>query len=194
MMKKQIPTQVLDIATGTGDLAVAVAKAFPNAKVIGADISENMLEIGKQKMIRKKLNDRVLMEMGDSENLKYEDGYFDAVTVAFGVRNYEDLPKGLNEMFRVTKKGGRVYILEFSKPSAFPFKQIYNFYFLRVLPLFGKTVSKDHHAYTYLPESVQQFPDGHDFLNYLEDSGYQDVSQKRLTFGIASIYSGKKAE
>jgi demethylmenaquinone methyltransferase/2-methoxy-6-polyprenyl-1,4-benzoquinol methylase len=194
MMKKQIPTQVLDIATGTGDLAVAVAKAFPNAKVIGADISENMLEIGKQKMVKKKLNDRVLMEMGDSENLKYEDGYFDAVTVAFGVRNYEDLPKGLNEMFRVTKKGGRVYILEFSKPSAFPFKQIYNFYFLRVLPLFGKTVSKDHHAYTYLPESVQQFPDGHDFLNYLEDSGYQDVSQKRLTFGIASIYSGKKAE
>jgi demethylmenaquinone methyltransferase/2-methoxy-6-polyprenyl-1,4-benzoquinol methylase len=194
MMKKQIPTQVLDIATGTGDLAVAVAKAFPNAKVIGADISENMLEIGKQKMIRKKLNDRVLMEMGDSENLKYEDGYFDAVTVAFGVRNYEDLQKGLNEMYRVTQIGGRVYILEFSKPSAFPFKQIYNFYFLKVLPLFGKTVSKDHHAYTYLPESVQQFPDGHDFLNYLEDSGYQDVSQKRLTFGIASIYSGKKAE
>ncbi len=194
MMKKQIPTKVLDIATGTGDLAVAVAKAFPNSKVIGADISENMLDIGKQKMIRKKLSKRVLMEMGDSENLKYEDEYFDAVAVAFGVRNYEDLPKGLNEMNRVTQNGGQVYILEFSKPSAFPFKQIYNFYFLKVLPLFGKTVSKDNHAYTYLPESVQQFPDGQDFLKYLKNAGYQNVSQKRLTFGIASIYSGNKAD
>jgi len=193
LMKKQYPNQVLDIATGTGDLAVAIAKAFPNAKVIGADISENMLNIGKQKMIKKKLNDRVLMEMGDSEQLKYETGFFDSVTVAFGVRNYENLDKGLQEMNRVTKEGGQVYILEFSKPTAFPFKQIYNFYFLNILPLFGKKVSKDDHAYTYLPESVQNFPDGNKFLNHLENAGYKSVKQKKLTFGVASIYTGKKA-
>lgn len=194
LMKKQFPHQVLDIATGTGDLAIAIAKSFPNAKVIGADISENMLNIGKEKMIKKKLNDRVIMEMGDSEHLKYEEGFFDAVTVAFGVRNYEDLDKGLQEMNRVTKKGGQVYILEFSKPTAFPFKQIYNFYFLKILPLFGKTVSKDNHAYTYLPESVQKFPDGDLFLKHLQNAGYDSVQQKKLTFGVASIYTGEKAE
>lgn len=194
MMKNQFPNQVLDIATGTGDLAVAIAKTFPNAKVIGADISENMLNIGKEKMIKKNLSDRVLMEMGDSENLKYENGFFDAVTVAFGVRNYEDLEKGLQEMNRVTKKGGQVYILEFSKPTAFPFKQIYNFYFLNILPLFGKKVSKDNHAYTYLPESVQKFPDGQKFLEHLKNAGYSSVRQKKLTFGVASIYSGKKID
>lgn len=194
MVKKQLPNQLLDIATGTGDLAVAIAKALPQAKIIGADISENMLEIGKQKMRKKNLDNRVIMEIGDSENLKYEHGFFDAVTVAFGVRNYEDLDKGLKEMNRVTKRGGHVYILEFSKPSTFPFKQIYNFYFLNVLPLFGKTVSKDNHAYTYLPESVQQFPDGADFLTYLKNAGYKEVKQKKLTLGVASIYSGKKAE
>lgn len=194
MIKKQYPNQVLDIATGTGDLAVAIAKALPQAKIIGADISENMLEIGKQKMIKKNLNDRVIMELGDSEQLKYENGFFDAVTVAFGVRNYEDLDKGLKEMNRVTKKDGNVYILEFSKPSAFPFKQIYNFYFLKILPLFGKTVSKDNHAYTYLPESVQQFPDGDNFLKHLQDAGYNNVQQKKLTFGVATIYTGKKTK
>jgi len=194
MMKKQFPNQVLDIATGTGDLAIAIAKTFPNAKIIGADISKNMLNIGKEKIVKKKLNDRVLMEMGDSENLKYEEGFFDAVTVAFGVRNYEDLDKGLKEMHRVTKKDGHVYILEFSKPTAFPFKQIYNFYFLNILPLFGKKVSKDNHAYTYLPESVQKFPDGDLFLQHLQNAGYKLVRQKKLSFGIASIYTGKKAE
>lgn len=194
LIKTQYPNQVLDIATGTGDLAVAIAKALPNVKIIGADISENMLEIGKNKMIKKSLNDRVIMELGDSENLMYEDGFFDAVTVAFGVRNYEDLDQGLKEMYRVTKKGGSVYILEFSKPTSFPFKQIYNFYFLKILPLFGRTVSKDHSAYTYLPESVQSFPDGEEFLSHLKDTGYKNVSQKKLTFGVASIYSGKKAE
>lgn len=192
LIKHQYPVQILDIATGTGDLAVAVAKALPDSKIIGADISENMLEIGKQKMIKKELNQRVIMELGDSENLKYEDGFFDAVTVAFGVRNYEDLDKGLAEMYRVTKSDGQVYILEFSKPTVFPFKQIYNFYFLRILPLFGKTVSKDNNAYTYLPESVQQFPDGRDFLQHLEKAGYINVKQKKLTFGVASIYHGTK--
>lgn len=193
LVKKQSPKLVLDIATGTGDLAIAIAKALPLVKITGADISENMLEIGKQKMLKKKLSDRVKMEIGDSENLKYEDACFDAVTVAFGVRNYEDLDKGLREMNRVTKAGGHVYILEFSKPSTFPFKQIYNFYFRNILPFFGKTVSKNKHAYTYLPESVQKFPDGINFLDHLKNAGYTEVEQKKLTLGVASIYSGKKA-
>jgi len=148
-LKKNHPNQILDIATGTGDLAITISKALPQASIIGADISENMLEVGKQKVQKKNLEDRIKMELGDSEKLKYNDGFFDAVTVAFGVRNYEDLEKGLKEMNRVTKSNGTVYILEFSKPTAFPIKQIYNFYFSSILPLLGKSVSKDDAAYTY---------------------------------------------
>lgn len=191
-LKKTHPSQVLDIATGTGDLAITISKSMPQASIIGADISENMLEVGKQKVKKKKLEDRIKMEMGDSEKLKYNDGFFDAVTVAFGVRNYEDLDKGLVEMYRVTKANGSVYILEFSKPTAFPIKQIYNFYFSSILPLLGKSVSKDDAAYTYLPESVQQFPDGDNFLKHLSNAGYQDVKQVKFTFGICSLYQGTK--
>lgn len=192
-LKKKHPSQVLDIATGTGDLAITISKALPQASIIGADISENMLEVGKQKVKKKKLDDRIKMELGDSEKLKYNDGFFDAVTVAFGVRNYEDLDKGLKEMNRVTKPNGHVYILEFSKPTAFPIKQIYNFYFSSILPLLGKRVSKDDAAYTYLPESVQKFPDGDNFLKHLSNAGYQDVKQVKFTFGICSLYMGKKS-
>lgn len=191
-LKKNRPSQILDIATGTGDLAITISKALPQASIIGADISENMLEVGKQKVIKKKLDDRIKMELGDSEKLKYNDGFFDAVTVAFGVRNYEDLDKGLKEMNRVTKTNGTVNILEFSKPTAFPIKQIYNFYFSSILPLLGKSVSKDDAAYTYLPESVQKFPDGDKFLKHLSSAGYQDVKQVKFTFGICSLYMGKK--
>lgn len=193
ILKKKYPNQILDIATGTGDLAITIARALPHSHIIGADISENMLEIGKQKMIKKNLDQQIFMEMGDSENLKYNDGFFDAVTVAFGVRNYEDLEKGLKEMNRVTKKNGAVYILEFSKPTAFPIKQIYNFYFKRILPSLGKSVSKDNSAYTYLPESVQQFPDGDNFLKFLSGAGYQNVQQKKMSLGIVSIYTGIKS-
>lgn len=192
-LKKNHPSQVLDIATGTGDLAITISKALPETSIIGADISENMLEVGKQKVIKKKLDDRIKMELGDSEKLKYNDGFFDAVTVAFGVRNYEDLDKGLKEMNRVTKTNGCVYILEFSKPTAFPIKQIYNFYFSSILPLLGKSVSKDDAAYTYLPESVQKFPDGDHFLKHLSNAGYQDVKQIKFTFRICSLYMGKKS-
>ena len=192
MLKKQQALQVLDIATGTGDLAIAIAKKLPQAHIIGADISENMLEIGQKKVLKKKLHKQITMELGDSEQLKYEDGQFDAVTVAFGVRNYEDLNKGLLEMNRVTKPLGAVYILEFSKPTAFPIKQIYNFYFKHILPLLGKMFSKDDSAYTYLPESVQSFPDGALFLEHLQKAGYSDVSQRKMSFGIVSIYSGIK--
>lgn len=192
MLKQHHPNLVLDIATGTGDLAIAIAKRIPNSNIIGADISENMLEIGKQKVIKKKLDKQIKMELGDSEQLNFADCFFDSVTVAFGVRNYEDLDLGLKEMQRVTKDNGTVYILEFSKPTVFPVKQIYNFYFSYILPLLGKGVSKDQSAYTYLPESVKNFPDGQDFLNHLSKAGYKDVKQKKMTFGIVSIYSGIK--
>jgi demethylmenaquinone methyltransferase/2-methoxy-6-polyprenyl-1,4-benzoquinol methylase len=192
MLKKREPKQVLDIATGTGDLAISIAKRISEAKIIGADISEKMLEIGMKKVKKKKLEERIQIELGDSEELKYNDGFFDAVTVAFGVRNYEDLDLGLKEMYRVTKDKGSVYILEFSKPTAFPVKQIYNFYFNSILPMLGKGVSKDQSAYTYLPESVKKFPDGQNFLNHLSAAGYQDVQQKRMSLGIVSIYSGLK--
>lgn len=192
-LKKNHPSQILDIATGTGDLAITISKALPAASIIGADIAENMLEVGKLKVIKKKLDHRIKMELGDSEKLKYNDGFFDAVTVAFGVRNYEDLEKGLKEMNRVTKTNGSVYILEFSKPTAFPIKQIYNFYFSSILPLLGKSVSKDDAAYTYLPESVQKFPDGDRFLKHLSNAGYQEVKQVKFTFGICSLYMGKKS-
>lgn len=191
MLSKEKPQRILDIATGTGDLAVALAKCNPK-EIIGADISENMLQVGIEKMKKKKLDKLIKLELGDSENLKYSDNYFDAITVAFGVRNYEDLDKGLSEMHRVTKKGGSVWILEFSKPSVFPVKQFYNFYFRFILPNVGRLVSKDKEAYTYLPESVSQFPDGKDFLNHMEKVGYTANKQLKLTFGIASIYYGEK--
>lgn len=191
MLSKENPQRILDIATGTGDLAVALAKCNP-VEIIGADISENMLQVGIEKIKRKKLDKLIKLELGDSENLKYSDGYFDAITVAFGVRNYEDLYKGLSEMYRVTKKNGSVWILEFSKPEAFPIKQIYNFYFRFVLPTLGRMVSKDKEAYTYLPESVNQFPDGERFLAQMEKVGYTSNKQLKLSFGIASIYYGKK--
>jgi len=192
LLKIHQPEIILDIATGTGDLAIAISKKLPKAQIIGADISEKMLEVGQKKIIKKKLQDSIVLEEGDSEALKYDNEHFDAVTVAFGVRNYEDLDAGLKEMYRVTKQNGEVFILEFSKPSAFPVKQLYNFYFKSILPLLGKGVSKDQSAYTYLPESVQSFPDGPLFLEHLKKAGYKNVKSKTLSFGIASIYSGSK--
>jgi len=191
MLSKENPQRILDIATGTGDLALALVKCNP-VEIIGADISENMLQVGIEKIKRKKLDKLIKLELGDSENLKYTDDYFDAITVAFGVRNYEDLIKGLSEMYRVTKKGGSVWILEFSKPAAFPVKQIYNFYFRFILPTVGRMVSKDKEAYTYLPESVNQFPDGENFLAQMKKVGYTSNKQLKLSFGIASIYYGRK--
>ncbi|MBN2236475.1 MAG: bifunctional demethylmenaquinone methyltransferase/2-methoxy-6-polyprenyl-1,4-benzoquinol methylase UbiE [Bacteroidales bacterium] len=191
MLSKTNPSRILDIATGTADLAVALVKANPK-EIIGADISENMLNVGKAKIKRKKLDHIIQLELGDSENLKYENAYFDAITVAFGVRNYEDLDKGLSEMYRVTNQNGGVWILEFSKPTVFPVKQFYNFYFRFILPTIGRMVSKDKEAYTYLPDSVSKFPDGNAFLERMKKAGYKENKQIKLTFGIASIYYGKK--
>ncbi|MEQ8627392.1 bifunctional demethylmenaquinone methyltransferase/2-methoxy-6-polyprenyl-1,4-benzoquinol methylase UbiE [Ekhidna sp.] len=191
MLRDLQPKKILDIATGTGDFAIESLKLNPE-KVVGVDISEGMLNVGRQKMEKKGYSDIIDMQSGDSENLHFEDNSFDAVIVAFGVRNFENLEKGLSEMNRVLRPGGRAVILEFSKPTAFPFKQLYNFYFRWILPKIGKVVSKDNAAYTYLPESVNEFPFGDDFLKILEKTGYKNTKCKPLTLGISSIYVGEK--
>lgn len=191
LLKNDAPKQILDIATGTGDFAIEALKLSPE-KVVGVDISEGMLDVGKKKMARLGHDDIIELQLGDSERLLFDDNNFDAVIVAFGVRNFENLEKGLQDMFRVLKPNGKVVILEFSRPSVFPFKQLYSFYFKAILPLIGKIVSKDDAAYTYLPESVQQFPDGKDFLAILNKIGFKETQCTSLTFGISSIYTGIK--
>jgi demethylmenaquinone methyltransferase/2-methoxy-6-polyprenyl-1,4-benzoquinol methylase len=191
LLKDIQPKQILDIATGTGDFAIEALKLNPD-HVTGVDISEGMLNVGREKLKKRKLDDKITLTSGDSENLPFEDNKFDAIIVAFGVRNFENLEKGLSEMFRVLRPGGKVVVLEFSKPKSFPFKQLYNFYFKNILPTLGKTISKDNAAYTYLPESVKSFPDGKDFTSILDKLGFKDTVCKPLTLGISSIYTGIK--
>ena len=191
MLREDHPKQILDIATGTGDFAIESLALNPD-KVIGVDISEGMLEVGRKKMKEKKYDDRIELRSGDSEGLLFDDNKFDAVIVAFGVRNFENLEKGLEDMYRVLKPGGKVVVLEFSKPTTFPFKQIYQFYFKYILPMIGRLISKDQAAYTYLPDSVRNFPDGKNFLNILDRIGFLKTQCKPLTLGISSIYVGSK--
>ncbi len=186
------PKKVLDVATGTADLAIETARQVDVDKIIGVDIANQMLEIGRKKLDKRQLSDKIELLEGDSENLPFEDNSFDAITVAFGVRNYQNLEKGLVEMNRVLRKGGKVVILEFSKPRVFPFKQLFNFYFKRILPLIGRITSKDPRAYSYLYESVQAFPDYDAFTSILERCGYKDCKWKSLSLGICSIYTGLK--
>ena len=188
---KNHPKTILDVATGTGDLAIAALKINPE-KVIGIDIAADMVEVGVQKIKKKKLQDIIHLQTGDSENLDFPNETFDAVMVAFGVRNFENLQKGLSEMYRVLKPGGQVLILEFSQPSKFPVKQFYSFYFRYILPSLGKIISGDKSAYTYLHDSVEVFPYGEKFMNILKEIGFTGTFHKSLTFGIASIYSGIK--
>jgi demethylmenaquinone methyltransferase/2-methoxy-6-polyprenyl-1,4-benzoquinol methylase len=178
---------ILDVAAGTGDLAIAALKLNPQ-KVIGIDISEEMLNVGIKKLKRKGYQNIIELKIGDSENLEFNDNTFDGITAAFGVRNFENLDKGLSEMYRVLKPKGKIDILEFSKPKVFPVKQFYNFYFKVILPLLGKIISKDNSAYTYLPESVNQFPERELFIQKLEQVGFKKCSFKPLSFGIASLY------
>ncbi len=185
------PLRVLDVATGTGDLAIGASNVIP-ATVVGVDISEEMLQVGREKVRRKGLEEKITLQYGDSEALPFKDGAFGAVTVAFGVRNFEDLQRGLSEIRRVLKPGGKVVILEFSHPRAFPIKQFYSFYSRHVLPRVGAAVSGDTGAYRYLPESVAEFPDGDDFLERLHRAGFTDCEWRPLTFGIASLYSGRR--
>jgi len=190
-LKADKPKLILDVATGTGDMAIEALKLNPE-KIIGVDISEGMLEVGRKKMIEFGCEDQVELKLGDSEQLMFDDNKFDAVIVAFGVRNFENLEKGLADMCRVLKTGGKLVVLEFSKPTKFPMKQLYGFYFRAILPLIGKIVSSDNSAYTYLPESVSNFPYGDEFLTILEKSGFKETKCKPLTFGISSIYTAIK--
>ncbi|MBC7743647.1 MAG: bifunctional demethylmenaquinone methyltransferase/2-methoxy-6-polyprenyl-1,4-benzoquinol methylase UbiE [Flavobacterium sp.] len=186
------PKVILDVATGTGDFAFEALKILKPEKIIGVDISKGMLEIASLKINKRNLNDVFEVRLGDSEKLLFEDQTFDAVTVAYGVRNFENLDAGLKEMYRVLKPGGKVVILEFSKPKVFPVKQGYNFYFKYLTPTIGRIFSKDSTAYSYLPESVSAFPDGTDFLNRMNLAGFQVTKAKPLAFGISSIYTGVK--
>lgn len=186
------PKHILDVATGTADLAIAASGSIPESTIKGVDISEGMLSKGRQKIAKKGLTQIIHLERGDSESLPFKDNTFDAVTVGFGVRNFENLEQGLAEIFRVLKPGGKLAVLEFSKPTVFPVKQAYNFYFKTILPLWGRFISGSNNAYTYLPESVQAFPDGPDFIAILNQIGFHYTEQEKLTFGICSLYTGIK--
>ena len=192
MLSRENPKTILDIATGTADLAIMGSKIWNPDKIIGLDISKEMLRVGQTKVDKKKLASIITLEQGDSENLRFKDGSFDTVMAAFGVRNFENLEKGLSEMNRVLQKNGSCMILEFSKPNVFPLKQIFNVYFKYILPVIGKLTSKDPKAYEYLYESVQVFPDYDNFASILKKTGFVDVSYKPLSFGICTIYLAKK--
>lgn len=190
-LKEVEPKQILDVATGTADLAIAALRLNPE-KVTGVDLSAQMLEVGKVKIAAKKLTDKIELVKGDSEHLQFAGSTFDAVTVAFGVRNFEHLQQGIDEMYRVLRPGGKIAVLEFSTPKTFPFKQIYDLYFKYVLPVWGGWISKNKSAYTYLPESVKHFPEGADFIAYLNRAGFKQAKVNILTFGICSLYTAIK--
>ncbi len=191
ILKSLKPDNVLDIATGTGDLAISIAKIKPK-KIVGVDISKGMLSLGVKKVQRKGLDNIIDLKYGDSENLPFETESFSAVTVAFGVRNFENLEKGISEIFRVLKREGKVIILEFSNSNSSIMRKLFNFYFKKILPKVGKIVSKDKSAYTYLPDSVESFPSGKVFAEVLEKQGFKLITWQSFTFGVSTIYVGSK--
>jgi demethylmenaquinone methyltransferase/2-methoxy-6-polyprenyl-1,4-benzoquinol methylase len=191
MLASRKPATILDIATGTGDLAIAALRLKPKS-IVGLDISPNMIQLAKVKVHKKHADDIISLEVGDSEALRFADNSFDAVTVGFGVRNFGDLEVGLSEMLRVTKPGGTVMILEFSKTRVFWVKQGFALYSRYVIPFIGKTISKDSNAYSYLPESIQAFPEGKNFLNILTKLGYKDAAARLAPGGLVTIYTGSK--
>jgi demethylmenaquinone methyltransferase/2-methoxy-6-polyprenyl-1,4-benzoquinol methylase len=185
------PKQILDVATGTGDFAIASAKLHPD-KIIGVDISEGMMKFGRDKLKKLNLGNLIELQSGDAETLTFPDNSFDAITVGFGVRNFENLEKGLTNLSRVLKPGGKIVILEFSYPRAFPIKQIYNFYFTYWTPFIGKIFSKDTRAYSYLQESVKAFPNNENFVAVMNKCGFKNSSFQTLSFGVAAIYEAEK--
>ncbi|MEO5642109.1 MAG: bifunctional demethylmenaquinone methyltransferase/2-methoxy-6-polyprenyl-1,4-benzoquinol methylase UbiE [Bacteroidia bacterium] len=186
------PKKMLDVATGTGDFAIEANKRLNPEKITGVDISEGMMKIGREKLKKLGLDHKIELAIGDSENLPFDENSFDAITVGFGVRNFENLEKGMAGMFHVLKPGGMLVVLEFSRPRKFPVKQLFTFYFNRVTPFIGKIFSKDNRAYTYLPESVKAFPDGEQFTAIMKKTGFSACTWQPLSFGIASIYTGTK--
>lgn len=190
-IQKVQPRNILDVATGTGDLAIAAAALKPD-KITGVDIAEQMLAVGRTKIAEKQLEGMITLQTGDSEAMPFSDNSFDAVTCAYGVRNFEHLEKGLTEMSRVMRPGGKLAILEFSKPQRFPVKQLYAFYFRYILPTLGKMVSKHSTAYTYLPQSVMAFPEGKVFCDTLTRCGFKDAKARPLTLGITTLYTATK--
>ena len=192
LLKQDAPSFILDVATGTGDLAIEAATRLKPKAIIGIDIAENMLAIGREKISKKQLDKIITLQKGDSEKIAFDDNIFDAVVVSFGVRNFQNLEVGLTEIYRVLKPGGSVMVLEFSKPQKAPFKQVYQFYFKNILPTVGKMISKDSSAYTYLPDSVNAFPDGKAFCSILEKIGFSIQHYKPFTFGVCTAYVGKK--
>ncbi|MBX2984386.1 MAG: bifunctional demethylmenaquinone methyltransferase/2-methoxy-6-polyprenyl-1,4-benzoquinol methylase UbiE [Bacteroidia bacterium] len=186
------PKKILDVATGTADLAIAATKYAKPESITGVDISPEMLNIGKEKITKAGLTDIISLQIEDSTKLSFADNAFDAVTVGFGVRNFENMQAGLAEIFRVIKPGGMVAVLEFSQPTTIIVKQCYNFYFKTILPTWGRLVSGNNRAYSYLPASVLAFPDGQRFLDILTNLGFKQSKQKKLTFGICSLYTAIK--
>jgi demethylmenaquinone methyltransferase/2-methoxy-6-polyprenyl-1,4-benzoquinol methylase len=191
-LKKLNPQLILDVATGTGDFAFEALSILKPKKIIGVDISQGMLDIAKQKITKRNLSDKFEVKLGDSEKLPFDADEFDAVTVAYGVRNFENLETGLADIYRVLKPGGKAVVLEFSKPKVFPVKQLYKFYFNYITPGIGKLFSKDSRAYSYLPESVEAFPDGETFTILMDKTGFKNTKNRPLAFGICSIYTGIK--
>jgi len=191
-LKADNPQLILDVATGTGDFAFEALSILNPEKIVGVDISQGMLNIAQQKINKRGLGDKFEIKLGDSEKLPFEANEFDAVTVAYGVRNFENLEVGLADINRVLKPGGKAVVLEFSKPKAFPIKQLYNVYFTYITPGIGKLFSKDARAYSYLPESVAAFPDGEKFVTLMQKAGFKNTKCRPLAFGICSIYTGVK--
>jgi demethylmenaquinone methyltransferase/2-methoxy-6-polyprenyl-1,4-benzoquinol methylase len=192
MLKKDNPKMMLDVATGTADVALMATKILQPEKIIGIDISEGMLDFGRKKIATAGLTNTIELQTGDSEAIQFNDQSFDAVTVSFGVRNFQNLENGLNEINRVLKPGGRLVVLEFSRPSLPGIQQLYNLYMNFITPGIGRIFSKSSNAYQYLNDSVQKFPEGKDFLKVLDSTGFQHNTCKRLSFGICSIYTGTK--
>lgn len=185
------PQQILDIATGTGDLALMMSKLNPE-RIVGLDISEGMLQVGRHKIAKADLSNKIKMIVGDSENIPFPDNTFDAITVSFGVRNFENLDRGLTEILRVLKPGGKFVVLETSNPTKFPFKQGYKLYTNYILPIIGKLFSKDKVAYSYLSKTANSFPFGKAFNNILQKNGFKNAKNIPVTFGVASIYTALK--
>ena len=191
LLASKQPKVILDVATGTADFAIECAKLKPE-KIIGIDISDGMMEYGRKKLLDLNLQQLISLENGNAETVTYPDNTFDAIVVGFGVRNFQNLEKGLNNLFRILKPGGQIVILEFSYPRNIFVKAGYNFYFSYVTPLVGKIFSSDKRAYSYLTESVKAFPNNEKFVNIMNDCGYKKTSFKSLSFGVAAIYQGEK--